>query len=163
MTDADAAPLHFSEKMFAASFQQSVKQFETKYQKHHANDAEELNHYDLFKKSKARVAMLNALNPQLVSGTTSVMDFSQIVYDRLSDETVEKDGETLFENTSSYERNFIAVNAFADLTTREFVSQHTGYQPNNVWSDLKHSRRALTEIRDVVGTFFASSNAMVSG
>ena len=39
---------------------------------------------------------------------------------------------------------------FADLTTSEFVSRHTGYKPNNVWSGLKSTH---TEIRDVVGTF----------
>ena len=39
---------------------------------------------------------------------------------------------------------------FADLTTSEFVSQYTGYKPNNVWSGLKSTH---TEIRDVVGTF----------
>ena len=33
------------------------------YQKHYANDAEELERNGLFKKSKARVAKLNALNP----------------------------------------------------------------------------------------------------
>ena len=30
------------------------------------------------------------------------------------------------------------------MTTSEFVSQYTGYEPNNVWSGVKHSRRALT-------------------
>merc|ERR1712136_224941 len=30
------------------------------------------------------------------------------------------------------------VNEFADLTTSEFVSQYTGYKPQNVWSGLKH-------------------------
>ena len=44
--------------------------------------------------------------------------------------------------------------------TSEFVSRYTGYKPNNVWSGLKHSRRALTEIRDVVGTFFVSFKAV---
>ena len=73
-----------------------------------------------------------------------MMDFSQVVYDRLSDETLENDGEALFEMISSYGRSFIAVNEFADLTTSEFVSRYTGYEPNNVWSGLKHSRRALT-------------------
>ena len=32
-----------------------LDQFRTQYQKHYENDAEELNPYDLFKKSKARV------------------------------------------------------------------------------------------------------------
>merc|ERR1711991_17214 len=32
----------------------------------------------------------------------------------------------------------LKVNKFADLTTSEFVSQYTGYKPNNVWSGLKH-------------------------
>merc|ERR1712227_548259 len=32
----------------------------------------------------------------------------------------------------------LKVNEFADLTTSEFVSQYTGYKPNNVWSGLKH-------------------------
>ena len=35
----------------------------TQYQKHYANDAEELERYGLFKKSKARAAKLDALNP----------------------------------------------------------------------------------------------------
>ena len=39
------------------------------------------------------------------------------------------------------------VNEFADLTTSEFVSQYTGYKPNNVWSGLKSTH---IEIRDVV-------------
>ena len=42
----------------------------------------------------------------------------------------------------------LKVNEFAALTTRsdetESVSWYTGYKPNNVWSDLKHSRRALS-------------------
>ena len=37
------------------------------------------------------------------------MDFSQVVYDRLSDETFENDGEALFERISSYGRSFITV------------------------------------------------------
>ena len=41
----------------------------------------------------------------------------------------------------------LKVNEFAPLTTRsdetEPVSQYTGYKPSNVWSGLKHSRRAL--------------------
>ena len=49
--------------------------------KHYANDAEVLKHHDLFRKSKARVAKLNALNPEPVSGITSMMDFSQVVFD----------------------------------------------------------------------------------
>ena len=32
----------------------------------------------------------------------------------------------------------LKVNEFADFTTSEFVSQYTGYKPNNVWSGLKH-------------------------
>ena len=32
-----------------------MEQFKTQNQKHYANDAEELNHHDLFKKSKERV------------------------------------------------------------------------------------------------------------
>ena len=35
----------------------------TQYQKHYANDAEELERYGLFKKSKTHVSKLNALNP----------------------------------------------------------------------------------------------------
>ena len=88
-----------------------------------------------------------------------MMDFSQVVYHRLRNETLE----ALFEKTSSCAKSFIAVNEFADLTNSEFVSRYTGYKPNNVWSGLKHSRRALTEIRGVVGTFFVSFNAVVSG
>ena len=38
-----------------------------------------------------------------------MMDFSQVVYDRLSDETLENDGEALFEKISSYGRSFIAM------------------------------------------------------
>ena len=36
-------------------FYNLVEQFKTKYQKHHANDADELERYGFFKKSKARV------------------------------------------------------------------------------------------------------------
>ena len=61
---------------------------------------------------KARVAKLNALNPERVSGITSIMDFSQVVYDRLS-ETFEKDEEALFENISSYGRSFITLKVHA--------------------------------------------------
>ena len=103
-----------------------MEQFKTQYQKHYANDAEELNHRDLFQKSKARVAKLHALNPEAVSGITSMIDFSQVVYDRLSDETLENDGEALFEKTSSYGRSFIAVNEFASLTTSESMSRYCG-------------------------------------
>ena len=45
---------------------------------------EEFKRYDLFKKSEARVAKLNALNHEPVSGITSMMDFSQDVYDRVT-------------------------------------------------------------------------------
>ena len=44
---------------------------------------------------------------------------------------------------------------FADLTTSEFVSQCTGYKPNNVWSGLKSTH---VEIHDVDGAFFISFN-----
>ena len=70
---------------------------------------EELERYDLFRTSKARVAKLNALNPEPVSGIASVMDFSQVVYDRLSDETFESDGEALYKRMSSYGRSFITL------------------------------------------------------
>jgi len=50
------------------------EQFKTQYQKYYANDAEELERYGLFKKSKARVAKLNALNPEPVFGITSMSD-----------------------------------------------------------------------------------------
>ena len=46
----------------------------TKYQKHYANDAEELKRYGLFKKSNIHVAKLNALNPESVFGITSMSD-----------------------------------------------------------------------------------------
>ena len=70
---------------------------------------EEFKRYDLFKKSKAKVAKPNALNLEPISGITSMIDISQVVYDRLSDETLENDGEALFEKISSYGRSFIAV------------------------------------------------------
>ena len=50
------------------------EQFKTQYQKYYANDAQELERYGLFKKSKARVAKLNALNPEPVFGITSMSD-----------------------------------------------------------------------------------------
>ena len=84
---------------------------------------EELERYGLFKKLKARVAKLNALNPEPVSGTTSMMDFSQVVYDRLSDETVENDGEALFEKISSYGRSFITNKVSLDGPTRANVQE----------------------------------------
>ena len=59
---------------------------------------------DSSQKWKTHVAKLNALNPEPVSGTTSMMEFSQVVYDRLSDETLEKDGQALFEKVISYGR-----------------------------------------------------------
>ena len=43
-------------------------------QKHYANDAEELERYGHFKKSKALVAKPTALNPELVFGITSMSD-----------------------------------------------------------------------------------------
>ena len=46
----------------------------TQYQKYHANDAEELERYGLFKKSKARITKLNALNPEPIFGITSMSD-----------------------------------------------------------------------------------------
>ena len=42
-----------------------------------------------------------------------MMDFSHVVYDRLSDETLENDGEALFEKISSYGRSFITMNVQA--------------------------------------------------
>jgi len=44
----------------------------THYQKHYANDADELERYGLFKTSKASVAKLDALNPEPVFGITSM-------------------------------------------------------------------------------------------
>ena len=44
----------------------------TQYQKHYANVADELERYGFFKKSKAHVAKLNALNPEPVVGITSM-------------------------------------------------------------------------------------------
>ena len=44
----------------------------TQQQKHCANDADELERYGLFKKSKANVAKLNALNPEPVFGIISM-------------------------------------------------------------------------------------------
>ena len=79
----------------------------------------------------------------------------------MSDETLENDGEALFEKNSSYGRSFIAVNEFDDLTTSEFVSRYIGIKPDNVWSGLKHSRRALTVIHDVDGTFLFPCNRVV--
>ena len=44
------------------------------------------------------------------------------------------------------------MNEFAALTTRsdetESVSWYTGCKPNNVWSGMKHSRRALCSTKD---------------
>jgi len=61
---------------YEATSQEVVKNFHlcTQYQKHHANDAEELERYGLFKKSKARMTKLNALNPESVFGITSMSD-----------------------------------------------------------------------------------------
>eukprot|EP00450_Noctiluca_scintillans_P034621 CAMPEP_0194549774 /NCGR_PEP_ID=MMETSP0253-20130528/95374_1 /TAXON_ID=2966 /ORGANISM="Noctiluca scintillans" /LENGTH=384 /DNA_ID=CAMNT_0039397207 /DNA_START=238 /DNA_END=1391 /DNA_ORIENTATION=- len=50
------------------------EQFKTQYQKHYANDAEEMERYGLYKKSKSRVEKLNALNPEPVFGITSMSD-----------------------------------------------------------------------------------------
>ena len=91
-----------------------------------------MERYGLFKNSKARVAKLNALNPEPVFGITSMRDFSQVVYDRLSDETFENDGEALFEKISSYGRSFIAMRVQAaddegkKVSLDESVSQYTG-------------------------------------
>ena len=46
----------------------------TQYQKHYGNDAEELERYGLFKKSTARAAKQDALNPEPVFGITSMSD-----------------------------------------------------------------------------------------
>ena len=55
-----------------------LEQFRTQYQKHHANDADELKRYDFFKKSKANVAKLNELNPDPVFGITSMSNSMMI-------------------------------------------------------------------------------------
>ena len=55
-----------------------LEQFRTQYQKHKTNDAEEFKRYDLFKKSKAHVAKLNALNPEQVFGITSISNSMMI-------------------------------------------------------------------------------------
>ena len=85
-----------------------VEQLKTRYQNHYANDADELERYGL-KKSKTHVAKLGALNPEPVSGMNLMMEFSQVVYDRLSDETLENDEQALFEKVSSYGRSFITM------------------------------------------------------
>ena len=61
--------LHFSLFPFFEEFHLC-----TQHQKHHANDAEELERYGLFKKSKARITKLNALSPESVLGITSMSD-----------------------------------------------------------------------------------------
>ena len=75
-----------------------------------------------------------------------MMELSQVVYDRLSDETLENDGEALFEKISSYGRSFITmkVQAMDDegnkVSLEESVSRYTGYQSNNVSNGPKHPR-----------------------
>ena len=49
-----------------------LEQFQTRYQKHYANEAKELKRFDLFKESKANVVKLNALNHEPVFGITSM-------------------------------------------------------------------------------------------
>ena len=68
-----------------------------------------------------------------------MMDFSQGVYDRLSDETLENDGEALYEKISSYGRTFIAVKAQQCVEWPEALGKSTHI-----------------EIRDVGGRFSVS-------
>jgi len=75
-----------------------------------------------------------------------MMDFSQVVYDRLSDETLENDGEALFEQISSYGRSFITMKVQAvddegnKVALYKSVSPYTWFQPNNVSNGQKHMR-----------------------
>ena len=55
-----------------------LEQFKTQHQKHYTNDAEELKRYDLYKKSKANVVKLNALNHEPVFGITSMSNSMMI-------------------------------------------------------------------------------------
>ena len=89
----------------------------------------ELERCDLFRKSKARVAKLNALNPELVSGITSMMD-----------------GEALFEKISSYGRSFVTVKVQAVDNEAVFLWTGLCLKPNDVWSGLKHSRESQMSV-----------------
>ena len=55
-----------------------LEHFKTQYQKHYANGAEEWKRYDLFKKSKASVVKLNALNLESVFGITPISNSTTI-------------------------------------------------------------------------------------
>ena len=55
-----------------------LEQFKTQYLKHYANDADELERYGFFKKSKANVVKLNALNHEPVFGFTSISNSMMI-------------------------------------------------------------------------------------
>ena len=57
---------------------QPLDSYCTQYQKHYANDADELERYGLFKKSKSNVPKLNALNPEPVFGITSMSKRSEL-------------------------------------------------------------------------------------
>ena len=95
--------------------------------------------YGLLKKYEAHVAKLNTLNPEPVSGITSMMEFSQVVHDRLNDKTYDNDGEAMFEKVSSYGTSIItmkvqAVDAEGNIVSLdESVSRikcgHTGNFP----------------------------------
>ena len=54
---------------------QSESSSKTENQKHYANDEEELARYGISKQSKARVAQLNALNPEPFFGITWMSDW----------------------------------------------------------------------------------------
>ena len=86
-----------------------VEQFKTRYQKHCANYEDELELCGSLRNQKQNVAKLNTLNPEPVSGITSMMEFCQVVYDRLNDKTYENDGEVVFDKVSSYGRSFITM------------------------------------------------------
>ena len=51
-----------------------LEQFKRQHQKHYENDTDELKRYGFFKKSKANVVKLDTLNPEPVSGITSMSD-----------------------------------------------------------------------------------------
>ena len=60
----------------------------TQYKKHYANDADELECYGLFKKSKTHVAKPTALNPEPVYGITTMSDSTQKSQETLHDEHI---------------------------------------------------------------------------
>ena len=141
------------------------------YQKHYANDAEELERSFETKAHSEKtmnVIVMNVIDEDGFLSRSMMIKAKDIIMkeriwitvkltiqNRVAKVDVEPNATSVdqFKEFKTARANVqevrLKVSEFASLTTSEFVSQYIGYKPNNVWSGLKPSRRALCSTREM--------------